>query len=442
MTNSKDMTTRIGQDTDRVIDKLRPLEPMASLSPPRLAELASLSYIEKLGVGVCLFRVGDVDNQSIYLLQGDVQLTTAEGEERVITSGSDVARFSLDDKQPRQRTAVTLSQVEVLRVDNSVLDYMVTWDQLTVLDTSAAAADGQGAHRPDDAASLPPARADVPPAPSPGRETAGGAAPVQDPASAAVPEPALSTAPMVRVEPQRHLPDTSPGSGVLVAGETVQVPASSSPPRRDWAARMRHIMALKNLPPANVKALLAHMEKIRLRAGEVVVRQGEPGDYYYVLTEGKARVTHTVELAVLNAGATFGEEALISDALRNATVTMITDGTLMRLSKVDFNALMREPLIHRLSPDEARARIKQGAAWLDVRHANEYAHQHLSGAHNLPLHELRAHIGELDKTRHYICYCQTGRRSSAAAFLLSQRGFRASVLRGGLQVLPLKPRAD
>ncbi len=439
------MTTKIGQDTDRVIDKLRPLEPMASLSPPRLAELASLSYIEKLGVGVCLFRVGDVDNQSIYLLQGDVQLTTAEGDERVITSGSDVARFSLDDKQPRQRTVVTLSQVEVLRVDNSVLDYMVTWDQLTVLDTPAATADGQEALRPDDAAPLPPARAH--PASSPGRETAGGAAP--DPASAIVPEvlstatpSTLPTTPVVRGEPQRHLLDTESGSGVAVAGETAHASTSSSPPRRDWAARMRHIMALKNLPPANVKALLAHMEKIRLRAGEVVVRQGEAGDYYYVLTEGKARVTHTVELAVLNAGATFGEEALISDALRNATVTMITDGTLMRLSKVDFNALMREPLIHWLSPDEARTRIKQGAAWLDVRHANEHTHQHLSGAHNLPLHELRAHIGELDKTRHYICYCQTGRRSSAAAFLLSQRGFRASVLRGGLQVLPLNPRVD
>ena len=38
----------------------------------------------------------------------------------------------------------------------------------------------------------------------------------------------------------------------------------------------------------------------------------------------------------------------------------------------------------------------------------------------------------LDKGKEYIAYCHTGRRSSAAAFLLSQHGFRAGWLEGGL----------
>ncbi len=413
------------QELERISERLKRLEPMASLTPARLAELASLSYIEKHGVGVCLFRAGDVDNQTIYLLDGDVQLTTADGEERVISSGSEAARFPIEDKQPRQLTAVTLSHVEVLRVDNNVLDYMVTWDQLTVPE----------------------------PEPEPAAE------PAQQPEAKSSSEaaPKVSTAPPPRarqdtpatVKPAGAagmVPDTASGThGSQVSAATdagiADVEAGvGGPPRRDWVARMRHIMALKNLPPANVKALLGRMERISVKAGEVVVQQGRPGDYYYVLTEGKARVTRTVDLAELHAGATFGEEALIADALRNATVTMASDGTLMRLSKEDFNELLREPLIHWLAPDEARQLNEQGAVWLDVRHANEYSHQHLSGARNLPLHELRARLGELDRNKHYICYCKTGRRSSAPAFLLTQRGFQASVLRGGLQVLPLKPK--
>ncbi|HEY1181142.1 MAG TPA: rhodanese-like domain-containing protein [Rhodocyclaceae bacterium] len=41
----------------------------------------------------------------------------------------------------------------------------------------------------------------------------------------------------------------------------------------------------------------------------------------------------------------------------------------------------------------------------------------------------------MDKRREYIVYCQTGRRSAAAAFLLSQRGFKVALLDGGLRAL-------
>ena len=94
-----------------------------------------------------------------------------------------------------------------------------------------------------------------------------------------------------------------------------------------------------------------------MRKGDTIVNQGEAGDYYYVLTEGEARVTRTVELATLEPGRSFGEEALLSGSKRNASVTMLTDGVVMRLSKDDFNELLKEPLLSRVSPDEARLRI-------------------------------------------------------------------------------------
>ena len=407
-------------DTNPVTtDRLRKLEPMASLSPSRLAELVSLSYIERLGVGICLFREGDVDNQMVYLLEGDVQLSSSDGSiDRVVSSRQDEAKFPLDDKQPKQVTAVTLSAVEVLHIDNNILDYVVTWDQLTLPEPAPKAASQSkppGGQQDEEKAGAPSGKAVA--------QAARGAAPVT---SGPPPAQAVSRA------------ESTPGPNqVSLTGPAGEVsPEPGRPPRRDWVARMRHIMAFRNMPPANVKALLERMERVRVRPGEVVVQQGDEGDYYYVLTDGKARVTRTVELAELEAGATFGEEALISGGERNATVTMETPGVVMRLAKSDFDELLKEPLIDWVSPEEARQLVAEGAYWLDVRHAREYQHQRLPSAINIPLHELRSRIGELDKTRRYVCYCKTGRRSSAAAFLLTQNGFKASVLRGGLQVLP------
>ena len=126
---------------------------------------------------------------------------------------------------------------------------------------------------------------------------------------------------------------------------------------------------------------------------------------------------------------------MVSGASRNATVTMATDGMVMRLAKEDFDHLLKEPLLNRVSVDEARERINKGATWLDVRHAKEFRHSRMHKAVNIPLHEMRMRMSELDKSKNYICYCGTGRRSSAAAFLLVQNGFNVSVLNGGIQVM-------
>ena len=58
-------------------------------------------------------------------------------------------------------------------------------------------------------------------------------------------------------------------------------------------------------------------------------------------------------LAELKAGDAFGEEALIVEGVRNATVTMKSDGVLLRLNKEDFIELLREPLLRRLSWQQA-----------------------------------------------------------------------------------------
>jgi rhodanese-related sulfurtransferase len=208
-------------------------------------------------------------------------------------------------------------------------------------------------------------------------------------------------------------------------------------------ARRLTLGVFANLPAANIESLLTCFKRQAVKRGEVIVRQGEPGDYYYVIERGRALVTREVggarvDLAELDVGDAFGEEALIAETVRNASVTMLTDGELLRLDNADFVRLLREPLLQRIDAREAERRVAAGAVWLDVRFPAEYRDDGLPGALNIPLNELRDALANLPTDKEYVAYCQTGRRSSAAAFLLSQRGFHASLLDGGLKMMRAK----
>jgi rhodanese-related sulfurtransferase len=119
---------------------------------------------------------------------------------------------------------------------------------------------------------------------------------------------------------------------------------------------------------------------------------------------------------------------------------MISTGELMRLPAADFDTLLREPLVHRVNLAQGAELIKHGAQLIDVRLEAEFKEGSLKGSTNLPLYLLRLKANSLDRKRTYILFCQSGRRSAAAAFLLTQRGFDARVLEGGLAALS-KPAA-
>jgi rhodanese-related sulfurtransferase len=193
-----------------------------------------------------------------------------------------------------------------------------------------------------------------------------------------------------------------------------------------------------SLPPANIQALLAKFQRIPATRGQTIIRQGDPGDYYYLIESGRCKVSRLVagspvQLAELKEGDAFGEDALVADTVRNATVTMNTDGMLLRLSKQDFNELLRAPLLQKVTGAEGERRVAAGAVWIDVRFPAEYQSDGYPGAINIPLNDIRQASAALDPAKEYIVYCQTGRRSSAAAFLLSQRGFHAVLLDGGMR---------
>ncbi|MEJ2760669.1 MAG: cyclic nucleotide-binding domain-containing protein [Gammaproteobacteria bacterium] len=207
----------------------------------------------------------------------------------------------------------------------------------------------------------------------------------------------------------------------------------------DWMTRILQSKAFLQVPPANIQAMFMRMQEIPVKAGETIITQGDDGDYYYIIKFGKCKVTRNsksntqLTLATLGDGDAFGEEALLSEAKRNANITMMTDGVLMRLSKEDFNELLKEPMLNWVTREEAEKMVKEGGAqWVDVRLESEYQNNGIPGSLNIPLFMLRMKAETLDRNKQYILYCDTGRRSSAAAFLLSERGLRASCLKGGL----------
>ena len=217
----------------------------------------------------------------------------------------------------------------------------------------------------------------------------------------------------------------------------------------DWMSRILHTEAFHKIPPANIQALFMRMESIPVQAGEKIVSQGDTGDYFYTIKKGRALVTRSlpdqpkgIKLAELKDGDSFGEEALISNDKRNATITMLTNGILSRLSKKHFLDLLNEPLLNWVNYSQGEQLVRDGAHWLDVRLPAEHEANAISGDINIPLIFLRMKTDSLDNTKAYIVYCDTGRRSSAASFLLNERGFKTYVLSNGITSVPEDKRTE
>jgi len=211
----------------------------------------------------------------------------------------------------------------------------------------------------------------------------------------------------------------------------------------DWMSRILQTEAFHRIPPANIQAIFMRMESVPVKAGEKIVSQDEVGDYFYIIKKGRALVTRSmpdqpkgIKLAELKDGDTFGEEALISSAKRNATITMLTEGLVSRLSKTDFLELLNEPLLNWVNYEEGKKLVDDGAQWLDVRLPAEHQANSISGDTHIPLIFLRMKIDSLDENKQYIVYCDTGRRSSAASYLLNERGYTTCILNDGISSAP------
>ncbi|GAB4350347.1 MAG: hypothetical protein Kow006_13020 [Gammaproteobacteria bacterium] len=332
---------------------LKRFVPINALASSSVRQIAKKAVIAEYQPGDHLFRKGDRDGLTLYLLSGEIDLV-AGGQSILVEAGSETARHPIGQHQPRQVDAVARGAVSCIQVETNIVDMVLTWQQ-----------------------------------------------------------------------------------------SAVEVDEIEQDKSEDWMTRMLQNRLFLKLPPANIQKIMMSMSDMEVKEGDTIIRQGEEGDYYYYIRSGRCAVYRQpkpgapeIKLAELPAGESFGEEALVSEERRNATVRMLTDGVLMRLSKKDFVKLIHDPLHAIVDYYKAELLASDGAAWLDVRLPDEFANSHINDAINIPLPTLRLQLKQLDKNRPYIVYCDTGRRSSTAAFLLSEQGFEAHVLGGGLMNLP------
>ncbi|HEY3698338.1 MAG TPA: cyclic nucleotide-binding domain-containing protein [Spongiibacteraceae bacterium] len=215
----------------------------------------------------------------------------------------------------------------------------------------------------------------------------------------------------------------------------------------DWMLTLLHSNLFYKVPPMNIRQILSRFQPQFAHSGDVIIRQGEVGDSCYFVKEGAVSVyragdgkSKSVLVAELGVGRCFGEDALVNDAPRNATVAMRENGVLMKLDKQDFFLLLKAPPVLSLTLAEVDREMMNGAELIDVRSESEYELAHAAPSLNMPLTILKLKSRLLDRNTRYITYCNSGRRSSAAAYLLAEDGYNVTVLRNGFESLPLSQR--
>src|ERR1700722_5428061 len=345
------------EEREASVQLLKTLAPLDGLKRDNIAALAKKVTVRKMSAGRTLFKEGDTDKRTVWLITGMVEIVEAGRTVAMIRGGTREARTPLYPQLPRRGIARASEEITYLSIDSELLDVMITWDQTGTYEVS---------------------------------------------------------------ELQSQFGGEAAGSD-------------------DWMTTLLQTKAFHRIPPANIQAIFMRLERYPCKPGEVVIKQGDEGDFFYIIVSGKCIVTREtplnrdgIKLAELSVGDPFGEGALIGEAKGNATVTMTADGVLMRLKKQDFRELINEPLLQWVSNEQAREIIAKGGRWLDVRLPSEHQNLSIDGSLNIPLYFIRLKLSALDRNIPYVVYCDTGRRSSAAAYILVERGFDAYVLTGGL----------
>jgi rhodanese-related sulfurtransferase len=332
--------------------QLKHLYPLDSLRPDHLEVIAREADSSELGHGHVLFRAGDQDEITHYLLSGGISGDYPDGKRKDISADSLQGRYPIGDLMPRRFTASVQSLTAmVVSLDRRFLEKLITFDQLTRASTF-------------------------------------------------------------------KLLDKNPDGN-------------------RWIFRLLQNNAMRRVPAGNLERLFSRFEEIEVSENQTIVREGDDGDYFYVIKDGAASVMQAGDgdpavVAYLVRGDSFGEDALLSNGVRNASVTMMKGGKLMRLRKSDFSELLKQPTVEWMTPGKASILVRQGAGIIDVRLPEEFDERAIKGATNMPLYRLREYAPELDRERSYLCYCNTGERSAAAAYILTKLGFEAFALAGGL----------
>ena len=235
------------------ISVIKTFNPLDSLSHEKINEVIDKSAVQNIPAGRTLFKQGDKDKWTIFLLSGTIELKYGKKKTVLIEANTPAAKTPIADEIPRPATAKAKTSISILIIDRDLLDILLNWN--------------------------------------------------------------------------------TPSS--------IQVSELDDEEDDDWMSRFLKSSAFLQLPAANIQALMMRLEETPLAKGERIISEDvDNDDKDYIIQQGKCIVSKTspttgkqVPLAELRIGDGFGEEALITNGTRGASVTMKTDGVFLSLEK-------------------------------------------------------------------------------------------------------------
>jgi CRP-like cAMP-binding protein len=129
--------------------------------------------------------------------------------------------------------------------------------------------------------------------------------------------------------------------------------------KKEALESLRAIPLFSRVSDEDLEDIASHLIERRFPKNSTVVEEGLPGDYMYVIREGRVKVTKASDdgrekiMNFLETGSFFGDMALLANDVRSASVKTLEPARLLALSRRDFIDLLRQ------SPDLALAVIEE-----------------------------------------------------------------------------------
>jgi len=109
---------------------------------------------------------------------------------------------------------------------------------------------------------------------------------------------------------------------------------------KDWVPVLKQLPLFQGMSSRHLRRIPARAK--RYGPGESIVREGDPGNAFYVILDGQVRVDPPKgSSATLKAGDSFGEMALLDGAPRSADITAGSEVTVMVIGRAAFQKLLR-----------------------------------------------------------------------------------------------------
>lgn len=199
----------------------------------------------------------------------------------------------------------------------------------------------------------------------------------------------------------------------------------------DWSQYFIQTGFAANLSASQLHQLFTELRTIKVKKGEVLVNYGAHAEHFYIVKKGAAVIKTDPSgyfrgrKITINEGDFFGDEAIIANTCRNATVKMISNGEVGVLDREAFERIVKPSLVTAFTDEIQVQRKHKKFVEIDVRLNIEYSTTPNRKSLHIPIGQLRSKLGSFKNDYMYLISPPNDARSRLATYLLRQAGFEA-----------------